>query len=91
MKYSAEIRAHICHECHELYSCRKICHVEKFQLSMYDNCGENENSTTCGEILGYFEKFWEILENFATIYTLSCGEKLSPKVHLWRKNDKYEV
>ena len=21
----------------------------------------------------------------------SCGEKLSPKVHLWRKNDKYEV
>ena len=36
-----------------------------------------------------FEKFWEILENFenfleilgdfATIYALSCGEKLSPK------------
>ena len=23
--------------------------------------------------------------NFATIYALSCGEKLSPKVHLWRK------
>ena len=22
---------------------------------------------------------------FATIYALSCGEKLSPKVHLWRK------
>ena len=29
--------------------------------------------------------------DFATIYALSCGEKLSPKVHLWRKNDKYEV
>ena len=28
---------------------------------------------------------------FATIYALSCGEKLSPKVHLWRKNDKYQV
>ena len=26
-----------------------------------------------------------------TIYALSCGEKLSPKVHLWRKNDKYQV
>ena len=25
---------------HELYSWRKNCHVEKFQLSMYDNCGE---------------------------------------------------
>ena len=22
---------------------------------------------------------------------ISCGEKLSPKVHLWRKNDQYQV
>ena len=36
---------------------------------------------SCGEILG----------DFATIYALSCGEKLSPKIHLWRKNDKYQV
>ena len=43
-------RAHICHEYHELYSWRKNCHVEKFQLSMYDNCGEIENFSTCGEI-----------------------------------------
>ena len=28
---------------------------------------------------------------FATIYALLCGEKLSRKVHLWRKNDKYQV
>ena len=27
----------------------------------------------------YFEKFGEILGDFATIYALSCGEKLSPK------------
>ena len=26
-----------------------------------------------------------IYANLATIYALSCGEKLSPKVHLWRK------
>ena len=32
-----------------------------------------------GEILGNFENFWEILGVFATIYALSCGEKLSPK------------
>ena len=31
------------------------------------------------EILGNFEKFWENLGDFATIYVLSCGEKLSPK------------
>ena len=40
-----------------------------------------EKKLSCGEILG----------DFATIYALSCGKKLSPKVHLWRKNDKYEV
>ena len=51
------------------YLWRKDCHVEKFQLSMYDNCGKTENFSTCGEILG----------NFATIYALSWGEKLSPK------------
>ena len=28
---------------------------------------------------------------FATIYALSCGEKLSPEVHLWRKNDFWDV
>ena len=43
-------RAHICREYHELYSWRKNCHVEKFQLSMYDICGEIENISTCGEI-----------------------------------------
>ena len=32
-----------------------------------------------------------IYAKFATIYALSRGEKMSPKVHLWRKNDKYEV
>ena len=78
-------RAHICREYHELYSWGKNCHVEKFQLSMYDNCGEIENFFICSEILESFEKFWEILGNFATIKALSCGEKLSPKVNLWKK------
>ena len=35
----------------------KNCHVEKFQLTIYDNCGEIENFFTCGEILGNFEKY----------------------------------
>ena len=70
---------------------KKLSYMEKFQLSMYDNCGEIENFSTCGEILGKFENFLEILGNFATLYAFSCGEKLSPKVHLRRKNDKYKV
>ena len=38
---------------------------------------------TFWEILGIFGKSWR---KFATIYAHSCGEKFSPKVHLWRKN-----
>ena len=85
---------------HELYSWRKNCHVEKFQLSLYDNCGEIENFSACGEISDVFYcnlcRFVAktiihavLSQNFATVYMLSCGEKLRPKVHFWRKNDKY--
>ena len=51
----------------------------------------------CGYILATFclhsgcGKFWEILGNFATIYALSCEEKLSPKSTFVEKNDKYEA
>ena len=38
-----------------------------------------EKKLSCGEILGNFEKIWEIMGNFATSYTISFGEKLSPK------------
>ena len=41
-----------------------------------------EKKLSCGEILG---NVGEILGNFATIKALSCGEKLSPKVNLWKK------
>ena len=44
------IRPDICHEYHELYSWRKNCHVEKFQLSMYDNSGEIKKFSTDGKI-----------------------------------------
>ena len=43
------------------------------------------------ETLGNFEKCWEILGVFATIYVLSFGEKLSPKSTFLGKNNKYEV
>ena len=38
------IRPDICHEYHELYSWRKNCHVETFQISPHDRCGEIWNS-----------------------------------------------
>ena len=36
----------ICHGNHE----RKICHVEKFHISVHDRCGEISNFSTCGLI-----------------------------------------
>ena len=98
-------RPHICHEYHELYSWRTICQVEKFQFSVYGNWWEIENFSTGGEISVQLMEFYcnlcrfvaksiihaVLSRNFATIYALSCEEKLSPKLHLWRKNDKYEV
>ena len=56
----------------------------------------------CVQLIGFYCNLCRFLLNllftlfcreiyFATIYALSCGEKLSPKVHMWRKNDKYQV
>ena len=50
---SQQSRPDICHEYHELYLWRKNCHVEKFQLSMYKNCGDIENFSTCEEIFNF--------------------------------------
>ena len=36
-------------------------------------------------------QFWETLGDFAKIYALSCGEKLSTKSTFVDKNEKYEV
>ena len=55
--------------------CRKRRHICKI-YAIYDVLLQNLLITLfCSKIY------------FAIIYALSCGEKLSPKVHLWRKND----
>ena len=45
-KWYLSYRPDICPENHELYLWGKNCHVEKFQLSLYYNCGEITNRTT---------------------------------------------
>ena len=66
---------------------------------MYDNCWEIENFSTCEEIsvqlMGSQCNLCRfvaksviqavLLRNFGHNYALSCGEQMSPKVHLWRK------
>ena len=59
----------------------KIVHTFQAELIFVTNitnyiCGEK---LSCGEILGNFGTFSEILGDFATIYALSREEKMSPK------------
>ena len=60
----------------------KVCHkiVKSSYLSQISQIIFVEKKLSCGEILGNFEQFWEILGDFATNYALSCGEKLSTKI-----------
>ena len=91
------IRPDICHEYHEIYSWKRSCHVEKFQLSMYYNCGEIENFSTCGEISGQLIGFYCNLCRFVAksvihavlLQNLFC-QNLCAFIFL-EKNDKYEV
>ena len=62
--------------------------VEKSEILHIWHVCDVENVAIYATIYAIFATIYAI---FATIYALSCGEKLSPKVHLWRKNDKYEV
>ena len=39
----------ICHGSHGYIRGEKICHVEKFQISMHDRCGEILHFSTCEE------------------------------------------
>ena len=64
------IRPDICHEYHELYSWRTNCHVEKFQLSMYDNCGEIQSFSTCGEISDV--STWQMWRNLKFCTYVMC-------------------
>ena len=62
----------------------------KLKISPHDNCGEIWNSPH----LAFLQFFIHAVLSrylFCRNLALSCGEKLSPKVHLWRKNDKYQV
>ena len=52
-------------------------------------CGVLSAFKCCEIIFLQFTLFCQ--EFFVAIYTLLCGEKLSQKLCLWRKKDKYRV
>ena len=87
-------------------TCGDISDVSTWQMwrnlkfSTYGMCvGWAEKKNVCDvENVAIYAKFIAfyavLLQNM--LFTLfcrkiSCGEKLSPKEHLWRKNDKYQV
>ena len=84
-----QIRADICHEYHELYSWIKNCHVEKFQLSMYDNCGEIENFSTYGEIsvqlMGFYCNLCRFVAKSVIHAVLSRNFCHNLRAFMWRK------
>ena len=73
----------------------KICHVEKFHLSIYENCGEIDNSSTCGDISAQLMEFYCNLCRFvaksATYAVLSRNFCHNLRAFMWKKNDKYQV
>ena len=89
-------KADICHKYHKLYSRRKNCPAEKFQLSMYDTCGEIENFSTFEELLVQLMGFYcnlcrfvaksvihaVVSRNFCHNLGVFMWRKLSPKLHL---------
>ena len=98
-------KADICHKYHELYSRRKNCHAEKFQLSMYDTCGKIENFSTCREISVQLMGFYcnlccfvaksviraVLSQNFCHNLPAFMWRKIEPKSTFVEKNDKYKV
>ena len=80
-------------------------HVEKFQLSTYDNCGEIENFSTCGEISVQFMGFYSnlcrlvaksvihavVARNFCHNLRAFMWRKIELKSTFVEKNEKYQV
>ena len=73
-------RPDICHEYHELYSWRKNCHVEKFQLSMYDNCGE-----ISVQLMGFYCNLCRFVAKSVIHAVLSRNFCHNIRAFVWRK------
>ena len=82
------------------FRCLHMTDVKKSEiLHIWHVCGVGREKNVCDvENVAIYAKFIAIyavlLQNL--LFTLfcreiSCGEKLSPKLHLWRKNDEYQV
>ena len=77
-------------------------HVEKSEILHIWHVFDVENVAIYAKFMHFIAIYVVLLLNllftlfchelyFATIYALSRGEKLSPKVNFWRKNDKHQV
>ena len=79
--------------------------MEKFQLSMYDNCWEIENFSLFGEIsvqlMGFYCNLYRFVaeyvihailsQNFCHNLRAFMWRKIEPKSTFVEKNDKYQV
>ena len=77
------------------FRCLHMTDVEKSEILHIWHVCDVENVAIYAKFMQFIAIYAVLLLNllfalfcreiFATIYALSCGEKLSPKVHLWRK------
>ena len=60
---------HICHQSHQYICGEKNCHVEKFQISMHDKCGDFWNFSTCRVISNL--STWQMWRNLNFLHMWS--------------------
>ena len=82
--------SHTCHRWRN-FRCLHMIDVEKSEILHIWHVCDVENVAIFAKFIAIYAV---LLLNL--LFTLFCreisgGEKLSPKVHLWRKNDKYQV
>ena len=65
--------------------------VEKYEIFHIWHVCDVENVAKYAKFIAIYAVLLLNLLFMLFCSEIPCGEKLSPKVHLWRKNDKYEV
>ena len=76
------------------------CHVEKFQISLLDRCGDNWNSSTCGVIVKFSpwhmwknRKYPSLSTNYITWtlllwYQIVCSTQLDKRQGWWKVRER---
>ena len=71
--------------------CLHMTDVEKYEIFHIWHVCDVENVAKYAKFIAIYAVLLLNLLFMLFCSEIPCGEKLSPKVHLWRKNDKYQL